>query len=211
MALTEALHGRDDQAVETVNGARKLCESLGERGALLASVLCAQGSVLADKGELPRAEHQLLESARMADESKARLWVAWADYERAHTLLRQGRPSHARDLAFRAMDNFTGMRHRYGTARCRFLTGQALREENRWAEAAIELEEATAGFRTCNDDWMEAQAKELLGEVLRRAFPDRKHQANKLRASAADSFRLLAAGRRNAAVIAETERLDRDT
>jgi len=210
LALTEAQDGRPNQALEIVTSARDLCKSLGEGSALFASLLCAYGSVLADKGELAKAEQQLLESARIANESGFRLWIAWADYQRAHTLLRQKRTSHARDLAFRAMDNFTRMRHRYGTARCRFLTGQALREEDLWVEAAIELEDAVAGFRTCNDDWMEAQAKDLLGDVLRRAYPDRKHQANKLKASAADSFRLLASSRRNAAALAQTGVFDGD-
>jgi hypothetical protein len=109
------------------------------------------------------------------------------------------------------MDHFTDMRHRYGTGRCRFLTGLALQNEERWPEAAIELEEAVGTFLTCNDKWIEAQATDVLADVLRRAYPDRRHEANRLKASAAISFRRMAPARRNMATIAEGEVEKRDS
>jgi hypothetical protein len=210
LALTEALDGQPDVARDIITTARAICDELAD-GMILASVLWAHGAVLMHRREFDLAEQQLVESAAVASESGGRLWLAWANYERAALLLREGKPSHARDLAFRAMDDFTEMRHRYGTARCRFLTALALQREERWREAATEIADAVGTFSTCNDKWMEVQAIEVFSEVLRRGHPERKHEASALKTRAGKMLKSVAADRKNTAAYAERLCADADT
>jgi tetratricopeptide (TPR) repeat protein len=190
LAVVEADAARTETAIQTIENAEQLSRQ-GQRESALSSVLCAHGVVLLRCARLDEAEKKLLESAKVASESEQRLWVAWADFTRAEVLLEMGRPSHARDLAFRAMDHFTAMRHRYGLARCRLLTGRALEAQARWPEAAIALEEAVSTFLTCNDRWIEAYAMEVLSRVLHLAYPSRQHEASRLLTVAMRSFRSL--------------------
>lgn len=210
LAVTEALDARSNVALEIISRARLICDALGS-GSISASLHCAHGAVLMQSQEFDAAERYLLESAKAATESGSKLWLAWAEHQRAMLLLREGKLSHARDLSFRAMDGFTEMRHRYGLARCRFLTGLALQREERWLEAAIEIEEAMGTFFTCNDKWIEAQAMEVLADILRRGYPGRKNEASELKASAAHLLKRIAIDRRDTAAYAEREGADEDT
>jgi hypothetical protein len=202
LALTEALDGRHDVARRIITSAQSICDELDD-GMILASVLWTHGAVLLQSQEFDLARQQLVESADAARESGARVWLAWATHDRAKLLLSEGKPSHARDLAFRAMDDFTEMRHRYGTARCRFLTALALQHEERWREAAAEIADAVGTFSTCNDKWVEAQAMDVFSDVLRRGYPDRKREASGLKSRAAKILKNVAVARKNTAAYAD--------
>lgn len=171
LAVVQALTNQAQTAIETIDRARILCLQHKADEYLLSGVLWASGAVLAVSDSLAEAERSLLACATFAGERGSKLWVGWADHERARVLLMQGRLSHARDLAFRAMDHFTDMRHRYGTGQCRLLIGKVLLAENRLPDAALALEEAKGTFRTCNDRRVEAEAGAILAEVRHRQRP----------------------------------------
>jgi hypothetical protein len=105
----------------------------------------------------------------------------------------------SRVIAFRALEDFTAMRHRYGTARCRLEIGRSYLDEGLNRDALPVLEEARETFSTCGDRWIEAETAADLARAQRRAGPAKPDE----REAAASERDLLAASVQELAVASE--------
>ncbi|MBE1490718.1 ATP-binding protein [Plantactinospora soyae] len=175
MAILWACRGYTEEGLAAVDQAMGLDLREDAAARLLPSLLVSRAVVLLDAadrstgsgraGLLARADDSLCEARRTADVQGQRLWRAWIDYERARTAHRSGHFDHGRRLAFRAMEEFTQMRHRYGTARCRLEVGRIYLDQQRPQEALPVLEEARLTLSTCGGRWIEAQTAVVLAEA----------------------------------------------
>src|SRR5439155_5215592 len=105
---------------------------------------------------LAAADRALREATAGAEAQKQRLWRAWTGWQRARVVRRLGRYEFGRVVASKAMEDFAGMRHRYGIAFCRLEIGRSYLAQSRAQEALPVLEEARHTFATCGDRWIEA-------------------------------------------------------
>jgi tetratricopeptide (TPR) repeat protein len=175
MAILWACRGHTEEGMKAVERALGLDLRDDAAARLLPSILVSMAVVLLDAADraaeperadlLAQADRSLSEATVKADIQEQRLWRAWIDYERARTARRYGHFDHSRGLAFRAMEEFTQMRHRYGTARCRLEVGRTYLDQQRPQEALPVLEEARLTLSTCGGRWIEAQTAVVLAEA----------------------------------------------
>lgn len=194
LAVALAMGERPDAGVAAAHRALRLCADRPDQGRRLRpSVLWALGFALTRCREFEAAEQVLVEADALAEESGQRLWVGWIGQQRAAVAYRDRRYDYGRDLAFRAMETFTEMRHRYGTAHCRLVAGLTYLAQRSPAEARKVLEEALHTFNACGDRWVEARTAMALAEALTQL--DRAGEARKLLRRAVEIFDDLGAER----------------
>jgi hypothetical protein len=95
-----------------------------------------------------------------------RLWRAWGELQLVRVERRRQRHPQARSRALSTLDEFVGMRHRYGAALCRWETGRSFLDQQRHFDALPMLEEAREIFSTCGDRWVEASVAVDLARAL---------------------------------------------
>jgi tetratricopeptide (TPR) repeat protein len=148
------------------------------RVALEPSLYWAKGIIAAGgtgSGAIRDAETSLRRGAELAMSMRPahELWAAWILYEQARLAVRAQKLPQAQVLALEAASRFMAMSHRYATARCRLLIGQAYLSQAKPTLALPFLEESVQTFASCGDRWSEGIASQdfarALGHVDRRA------------------------------------------
>lgn len=191
--------------------ARLLCESGGRQGRRhLPGVLLAHAKVLGARGRLSaddtsngqddgRHFTQAIALLRDAEQltldahCPQHLWRSWIRLEHATIALSAREPARSRALSLSALEGFTTLGHRYGSAHARLTLGKSYLEEESIDRAIVALEESHSTFRRCGDRWIEATSAMALADAyLRsaRARPngERARQAVDLLTTAKQAF-----------------------
>jgi NB-ARC domain len=140
---------------------------------------------------LRRAEQRTVDAPR-----PQHLWRAWIRLEHATLALDAAEPARSRTLGLSALEGFTTLRHRYGTAHARLILGRAYLEEESVERAIVVLEESHGTFRRCGDRWIEAKAAVTLADAYLRStkaqpYGERGRQALVLLTAAEQAFATL--------------------
>lgn len=170
---THALAGQPALAVADANQALSLCVRVGAAGdRLRPGVLWAHAGALLAWGQLEQAVGVLREAEELTRIGRRdqRLWRPWIRHQRALVALAGGRYEEGRKYGFRALDDFTEIRHRYGAGHSRLAIGRAFLAEGRIDAAVPMLEETLTTFRASGDRWIEAEAATVLAEAQQRAY-----------------------------------------
>jgi tetratricopeptide (TPR) repeat protein len=114
------------------------------------------------------------------------LWRPWIRYQRALVAMDADRYELSREMGLCALEGFTTLRHRYGSAHCRLLIGQSYLLESMVDKATPVLEEAHSTLRQCGDRWLEADAAVALARAYQLA--ERSHEAVDLLSAAEQAF-----------------------
>jgi tetratricopeptide (TPR) repeat protein len=178
LAILWACRGRTIEGLAAVDRTLQLDLRPETAERLRASILVSKAVVLLDAADrsddpndlrwLREADRTLCEAVAIADARGQRLWRAWIDYERSRAERRFGHFDRSRTLAFRAMEEFAQMRHRYGTARCRLEVGRSYLDQKRPQEALPALEEARRTLSICGGRWIEAETAVVLAGAQRQ-------------------------------------------
>jgi tetratricopeptide (TPR) repeat protein len=184
LAILHAARGQTDEGLDAVDRALRLDLHPESASNHKAGLLYAKAVVLLDYADrdaatasveldptvaLHEADRALLEGMRSAEQHKQRLWRAWLGSQRARVIRRLGRLELGRAVAYRAMEDFARMAHRYGTARCRLEVGRSYLSQHRPLEALPALEEARHTLATCGDRWIEAETAVALAQAQQLA------------------------------------------
>ncbi|MFI5958012.1 hypothetical protein [Cryptosporangium sp. NPDC051539] len=170
--IAHALAGHQDRAEALLAEARRAAV---EQPPVLTAQLAWAGSFLHfRRGHYDRARAEL--GGVLADRQlDSPLWSAWCAHQMAWSFyaeaVRRRKPvDHSAVLhhSQTAIQRFTTIRHRYGTAHCRLLIGRSMlrSEPPRPARAAAVLEEAVETLQNCDDAWLEAFASAQMARAL---------------------------------------------
>jgi tetratricopeptide (TPR) repeat protein len=200
-AIVAALMRDRAGAARYCEDAERICTSRGEAGrSQRALVLMAKGNTLGLADDFDTAYQLLVQSRHIASEENQQLRFAHVLYYIADVLLRQASYeateaalSHERGLlaaaekrAIQALEDFTGMQHSYGAARCRHVLGGIAYHDGRLVESIQMLQEALETFHGCGDPLIEAEAiRDLSRSYGALGDGDR---AERLRARAVEIF-----------------------
>src|SRR2546423_65763 len=77
------------------------------------------------------------------------IWRPWIRHQRALVAMATGRLDLARETAIYALEGFTTLRHRYGSAQCRLVIGRCYLRDGQYAKATPVLEEAHSTLVRC--------------------------------------------------------------
>jgi len=174
LAVAHSAAGHSEQAMATIQQAIDALPDEPSDTSLPASLYWARAVVCWEavrnsagdssrrRNDLATADRDLITSLRFARSAGLLLWRAWAGLERAEVKRAQGEHDLGRVLAFRALEGFAEMRHRYGTARCRLEIGQSYLDQRRPEDALPVLEEARETFATGGDRELGRAARDAL-------------------------------------------------
>lgn len=198
LATVYAAEGRTEEGLDAVEHASALADLTPNSDTRLrASILWAQAVVLleaadrtGDPGRLLDAERCLVRADRHAATHEQRLWTAWIGYLRARAACQAHRYERGRTLASRAIEQFAGMRHRYGRARCRLVVGQSYLAQHRALEALPVLEDALGTFQTCADRRMEAETATSMSATYAMLARATQRKARERTDAATEAIRL---------------------
>lgn len=174
LAIVESIGTTPQAGVGYINEALARLDGSQEFQRLLAGLAYAHGRVLLAMGQPATAFEVLGEGIDCARRNEQDLWRAWLDYERAKAAFKLANHAGALRLSLSALDEFSGLRHRYGAAHCRQLIGGILYRQEDFDGAIRFLGEALETFHSCGDGWIEAQAADQLAEAYLAA-----HQAGR--------------------------------
>jgi tetratricopeptide (TPR) repeat protein len=189
LAVAQSLSDEPRRGIATAEEAKRLCTVDGGSSARrLPGVLWAYGQVLLACQDPVGADHVLREADRLSTDPSAGqgLWRPWIRHQRAVVAFGAGCYEQSRELGLSALDAFTSLRHRYGSAHCRLVIGRAYLAEDRIDKATSVLEEAHSTLRRCGDRWIEATAATALARAYRRA--ERGREAVALLTTAEQAF-----------------------
>jgi tetratricopeptide (TPR) repeat protein len=219
LSVAFVLAGQNDEALNAIEKAASLCDQIGEKGfRRKPGVLWASAVVLTRLKSYAPAEEQLamaetlLSATNVDDEHPARsqrLWRPWIRYENAVLALNTGRLEQCRESALMALDDFTAMNHRYGSAQARLVFGIACLKDGRVGRAVPALEESLDNLRSCGDRRRAAHAALALASAY--FATQRQHDAERLFRSAEDSLVVLGDKRGHAAATRHRKQLEADS
>jgi tetratricopeptide (TPR) repeat protein len=166
LAVIHALDRRYEDGRSAAEAAALVCRGRRDGGRRhLAGVLYARGTVEYHSGELAAARTYLGEAAELARQQDLPLSEGWIDHALGLVAVAGGDPDEAVQATSRALDKFSGLLHRYGTAHCRVLLARAELERHLPEAAVALLEDGLDAFHKCGDRWVEADTSLLLAEV----------------------------------------------
>jgi tetratricopeptide (TPR) repeat protein len=166
LAVIHALDRKYDEGRSAVAEAVRICQDRGDGGQRqMAGVLCARGIVEYHRRELTAARAHLEEAAELARQLGLQLSEGWIEHALGLVAVADGRSDEAVDITSRALDRFSGMRHRYGAAHCRVVLARAELARFMPESAVALLEDGLETFRNCGDRWIEADTSLLLAHV----------------------------------------------
>jgi tetratricopeptide (TPR) repeat protein len=160
-AIVESVGPTPKAGLRHVHEAMQRLGTLPASAALCAGLAYAHGRILLASGEPRQAFDVLTAGAQSAGDHQV-LWRAWLDYELAKAAFNVGEQQQALSVALSALDEFNGLRHRYGAAHCRQFVGLMLYQQGRFETAIRFLGEAMETFHNCGDGWIEAEAADQL-------------------------------------------------
>ena len=168
-AVVLAVRGQLRAARDMSEAALGACGRLGAAGApLRPGVLWSLGTVLFLAGGHAEAAAVLADGKREALEHGHPRMSAWIDLVSAQVAGQVGDHDAGERYATAAMEAFTALRHRYGTAYCRYQLGQISLSRGQVEEASRSLREALETFHNCADNWVEGEVSLVLAEAYRR-------------------------------------------
>jgi tetratricopeptide (TPR) repeat protein len=168
-AVVLAMMGMLTEAQAAVEEALRDCDLLGLDGvSLRPGVEWCRGTVLLHARQYAKAMATLTNGKQKAVEQGRPRMGAWIDLARAHVAFETRAFGDGERFAAAAMDAFTSLRHRYGTAHCRHQLGQIYLAWDRVDEASRYLREALETFHNCADNWIEGEVSLALAEAYRR-------------------------------------------
>jgi tetratricopeptide (TPR) repeat protein len=167
-AVVLAMNELPVEAAAMSEAALDACGSPDVDGASLRpGVRWSRGTVLLHARRYREAAVVLAAGKREAEEQGQPRMCAWIDLVSAHVAFETCDYDAGERYATAAMDVFTGLRHRYGTAHCRYQLGQISLARGR-LEADRSLREALETFHNCADSWIEGEVSLVLAEAYRR-------------------------------------------
>jgi tetratricopeptide (TPR) repeat protein len=167
-AVVLAMNELPVEAAAMSEAALDACGSPDVDGASLRpGVRWSRGTVLLHARRYREAAVVLAAGKREAEEQGQPRMCAWIDLVSAHVAFETCDYDAGERYATAAMDVFTGLRHRYGTAHCRYQLGQISLARGR-LEADRSLREALETFHSCADSWIEGEVSLVLAEAYRR-------------------------------------------
>ena len=168
-AVVLARQGAADSAEQTSLEALRLCESLPDAGeSLVPGVQWCRGSVLLHTGRYEEAARLLDDGYQAAVRLGHTRMAAWIDQASAAVDCALHQLDLGEQHATRGMEAFTALRHRYGTAHCRYHLGQVYNGRHDPDEAVRSLRGARETFRNCGDLWIEGEVALELADAYRR-------------------------------------------
>jgi tetratricopeptide (TPR) repeat protein len=168
-AVVMALHGESREADRLSREALETCGELGRAGdSLLPNAYWCRGSVLLHAHLPDDAAAALKVGKAAADRLGQTRMGAWIDQVSARAAFAVHNRGGADEHATNGLDAFTSIRHRYGTAHCRYLLGQVFNARGDTDEAIRSLREALETFRNCGDMWIECEVALELSRAYRR-------------------------------------------
>ena len=168
-AVVLAMKELPAEAAAISEAALEACAAPAIDGASLRpGVRWSRGTVLLHARCYQEAAAVLADGRREAEEQGQPRMCAWIDLVSAHVAFETSDYDTGEQHAAAAMNIFTGLRHRYGTAHCRYRLGQISLARGRLEEADRSLREALETFHNCADSWIEGEVSLVLAEAYRR-------------------------------------------
>lgn len=168
-AVVLAMKGMSAEAEVMTTDALSACQALGPDGDLLRpSVRWCHGHVLLRARRYQEAAAVLADGKRAAAQLRIPRMGAWIDLVSTQVAFETYDYDAAEHYATAAMDAFTGLRHRYGTAHCKYWLGRISLSRGHLEEAGRSLREGLETFHNCADNWIECEVSLVLAEVYRR-------------------------------------------
>ncbi|BCJ56238.1 hypothetical protein Asp14428_77130 [Actinoplanes sp. NBRC 14428] len=162
-AIVAALGPEPQRGLQLLDGAAELSNEHQDQWA---GIAYARSWVLVNLDRPGDAQREAADGERQARRTGQRLWAVWLTYQQGYCRAEARADDEVNLLAGRALEEFGEMRHRYGAAHCRLLLGRVALARDEHRRAGALLGEALAGFRYCDDTWIEAVTAEYLARAL---------------------------------------------
>jgi tetratricopeptide (TPR) repeat protein len=186
-AVVLARQGASAEADRVSLEALRTCESLGDDGeSLIPGVRWCRGSVLLHAHHYDDAARVLEDGKQAAADQGQTRMGAWIEQVSACVAFAVHDLDRGEEHATEGLDAFTSLRHRYGTAHCRYQLGQVYNGRGDSYEAVRSLREALETFRNCADMWIEGEVSLELADAYRRQ--GRVHDAIRLQRAARSTY-----------------------
>jgi tetratricopeptide (TPR) repeat protein len=189
-ALILVLRGDADQADRVGREAIGNLKTMDRaRASVEAKIGWYRGSALLAAGRLGDALDALAQAKKDAENLGQPWYGAWIDETRSQAALRKQDLPQSEAYARAALDAFTALRNRFGTAHCHYRLGQIHLAGGRADEAVAAMQQALESFRNCGDRWIEGEVALQLARAYR--LKAESWHAVRLQYAAVQSYRRL--------------------